>query len=110
MLNVPRSLPRIVLVVIAAMALAIPAAAGAHRTGIYHGRDHATNDHSHWNTADHECDGNFVYGYAYDVSGRRGPSTDRDGCGGHHRHVDGLRFRHYNLCEQGVSCTRGRDT
>jgi hypothetical protein len=77
-----------------------------HFTDIFHGNDHGTNDHSHYDLWDNECDGNRVYGNAYDASGYRGPAYDPDGCGGIGRHLDGLQFTSYRLCEEGVSCTQ----
>ncbi|HEX8205226.1 MAG TPA: hypothetical protein VF587_04105 [Solirubrobacteraceae bacterium] len=102
------------LVILATVALtavalmAVPAA--GHWTEIFHGDDHGTNDHSHFNISDHECDGNRVYGNAYDASGYRGPAYDEDGCGGTYRHLDGLNYSSYRICEEGVSCTAFRGT
>ncbi len=96
------------LVAIAALVVAAPAM--GHWTEIFHGNDHGTNDHSHFNISDHECDGNRVYGNAYDASGYRGPAYDPDGCGGSYRHLDGLNFSSYRICEEGVSCTEFRGT
>jgi hypothetical protein len=89
---------------------AIAAPASGHWTEIFHGNDHGTNDHSHFNISDHECDGNRVYGNAYDASGYRGPAYDPDGCGGSYRHLDGLNYSSYRICEEGVSCTAFRGT
>jgi hypothetical protein len=96
------------LAMVAAMAFAAPAS--AHWTELFHGNDRGTNDHSHFNIWDNECDGNRVYGNAYDASGYRGPAYDPDGCGGDYRHLDGLDFTSYRVCEEGVSCTAFKST
>jgi hypothetical protein len=96
--------------VIAVLAALAPATTTAHFTEVFQGDDHGTNDHSHFNIYDNECDGNRVYGIATDATGLRGPAYDPDGCGGDYRHLDGLNFTTYAICEEGVACSQTRET
>jgi hypothetical protein len=79
-------------------------AAQAHTTTIHHGSDYATNDHSHLNVYDVECDNHGVWAEAYDDIGFF-VVYDNSGCGGNGVHGDGTNIYLYRLCETNEGCT-----
>lgn len=87
--------------------LSMTGVASAHTTYLYHGSDWASNDHSHLNVHDIECDNHGVWAEAYDDFG---PLVvyDNSGCGGTGVHGDGQNIYTYRLCETNERCTDWR--
>ncbi|MBB4966474.1 hypothetical protein [Saccharothrix violaceirubra] len=97
-----------VLAAVATTVVAMTGTASAHTTTIYHGSDWASNDHSHLNVHDIECDNHGVWAEAYDNIGFF-TVYDNTGCGGTGVHGDGVNIYLYRLCETGEGCTAWRN-